>query len=614
MRFKKFLILCIVFLLTICLTILPVTKVAGQNIDILKQLTDSCPESEIVNDRYYCKQWNLKNTSSGIKWEALKTWETYHNYGRDIIIAVLGTGVEWHGDLDENNFVEGYDFFENERIKYAHLSVDDDGHETKMAGIIAQTTNNIYGTAGIAYQARIMPVRILEGGDDEKDKKIDLETLAKGIEFAAKNGANVINLSLGEISIPTNTDVGNLVFDTTINHLEKAINTANEKGAVVVFAAGNKKPGHKFIGYMSKILQSDKVITVAAHDINGNITDYSGKVANISAPGGSGEKAEGLKFHSLHTIKGILAMVPETILGAEAKKKSNLSVTSGSSEAAAHVSGVAAIVMSELKSCGNRYESCPKIDDAKIASVARNIIIGSALHSTTNQNDIPKLDAAQAELDAWMYIVELTESDSYDASAASSKSPSTSFLVPATNLVMQNVQAAEDSRADTIIFQNQSWIFLFTALIVLISFFLLRRFPFLLATVVYGSNSSLILMSQVENPILFYLSQALVAFIPVILITFLLQVKYWSRVAKGTAFGASLVLISLAILNFGSYQAQAIYSLICSIPPGIFFVLSVNKRYDFAELMLEIEQMIQESQVIRKNIEENLRVFFRKLK
>lgn len=609
MRFKKNLILCIVFLSTICLTIFPVSKVVGQN--IFQNLTDSCPESEIVNDTYYCKQWNLKNTSGGINWEELKAWETYHNYGRDVIIAILDTGVKWHEDLNVDNFHPGWDYVRNKPIRFASESKDKDGHGSGMAGVAAQKTNNGHGSAGIAYQAKIMPVRIMNGIDEE-GRKVDLETIAKGIKFAAENGADVINLSLGEISKPTNMNVGNIV-DTKIKILKEAINFANDKGAVVVFAAGNKNPGHKFVGFMHEILKSDKVITVAAHDINGKITDYSGKVANISAPGGSDETVKGVKLPSLHDIfnHGILRMLP-TKVGVGNK---DYSVSSGSSEASAHVSGVAAIVMSELKSCGNRYETCPKIEDKKIASVARNIIIGSALHSTTNENDIPKLDAAKAELDAWMYIVEFTDSDSYDASAANSKSASasTSFLVPATNLVMQNLQGAEESRADTIILQNQSWIFLFTALIVLISFFLLRRFPFLLGTIVHASACSLVLMSQVQDPILFYLTQALVAFIPVILIILLLQVKYWSYVARGTAFSSTLVLIFLAIFNFGNYQAA--YSLLCSILPGTFLVLSFNKKPDeFSALKLEIDLLVKEAQATQKNIEKNLRAFFRNRK
>ncbi len=134
---------------------------------------------EAPNDPDYSKQWNLHNINVERAWEESK--------GEGITVAVIDTGVSRVPDLRQTEFVEGYDFV-NDRTNAA----DDNGHGTHVAGTIAQSTNNNYGVAGVAYHAKIMPLKVLAAGGGGT-----VADIAEAIRFAADNGADVINMSLG---------------------------------------------------------------------------------------------------------------------------------------------------------------------------------------------------------------------------------------------------------------------------------------------------------------------------------------------------------------------------------------------------------------------------------
>jgi serine protease len=142
--------------------------------------------------------------------------------GEDVVIAILDSGVDLdHPDLVDK-LVPGWDFIEND-----DQPQDENGHGTHVAGIAAATTNNGIGIAGAAPDARIMPVRVMNGlgvGDPE--------VIAQAITWAADNGADIINLSLGG-----NTDLLSRIFKNGPMNL--AIVDANTKGVLVIAAAGN---------------------------------------------------------------------------------------------------------------------------------------------------------------------------------------------------------------------------------------------------------------------------------------------------------------------------------------------------------------------------------------
>ena len=137
----------------------------------------------LPNDPGFDLQWNLAGPTSINMPDA---WEYARGRGapggRGAVVAVLDTGVAYErfGRFrrapDLNRFARGYDFVENDQ----HPN-DLNGHGTHVAGTIAQSTNNGIGAAGIAYRAKIMPVRVLDAVGEG-----DTIAISRGIRFAAK--------------------------------------------------------------------------------------------------------------------------------------------------------------------------------------------------------------------------------------------------------------------------------------------------------------------------------------------------------------------------------------------------------------------------------------------
>jgi serine protease len=195
--------------------------------------------------------------------------------GRGVIVAVLDTGVAYanHGrfrrspDFSRYEFVKGYDFVSNSPYPNDH-----NGHGTFVAGTIAETTNNHYGLTGLAYGVRLMPVRVLNNQGEG-----DASTIAKGVRFAVRHGARVINLSLEFSSEVTASDIPELI---------EALRYARQRGVVVVAAAGNE--GHSVIAYPAR---APDVIAVGATTEHGCLANYSndGSGLTLVAPGGGAD-------------------------------------------------------------------------------------------------------------------------------------------------------------------------------------------------------------------------------------------------------------------------------------------------------------------------------------
>jgi serine protease len=161
-------------------------------------------------------------------------------------------------------FVKGYDFVANS--PYAN---DRNGHGTFVAATIAEATNNGYGLTGLAYGARIMPVRVLDSqGEGEAS------TIAEGVYFAVHHGAQVINLSLEFSPGVTAADIPELIH---------ALRYAHRHNVLVVAAAGNE--GHAAIAYPAR---APNVVSVGATTEHGCLADYSNDGAGLTlvAPGG----------------------------------------------------------------------------------------------------------------------------------------------------------------------------------------------------------------------------------------------------------------------------------------------------------------------------------------
>ncbi|MYL34668.1 S8 family serine peptidase [Pontibacillus yanchengensis] len=211
-------------------------------------------------------------------------------------IAVIDSGVDYnHPDLDDKT-IKGYDFVDND-----YDPMDEKNHGTHVAGTAAAETDNATGIAGMAPNTSILAVRALNAQGSGT-----LADIADAIVYAADQGAEVINLSLG------------CNCDTTT--LENAVNYAWDKGSVVVAAAGNDGVSTTF-----EPASYNNVIAVGAIDQNDQKASFSnyGTWVDVVAPGVS-----------------IAATVPGN----------GYAYMSGTSMAAPHVSGLAGILASQGRS------------------------------------------------------------------------------------------------------------------------------------------------------------------------------------------------------------------------------------------------------------------------
>ena len=216
----------------------------------------------VPDDPLYQYQWNFKQVGAERAWDVAS--------GRDVVVAVIDTGVTVEDDPERGikvgqdmrgvRTVPGFDFVDKSTFVF-----DGHGHGTHVAGTIAQATNNGYGVAGLAYEASIMPLRVLNSRGFGS-----VADIADAIRFAADNGAHVINMSLGG-PLPS------LV-------MKRAVRYANSKGVTIVAAAGNS--GKRAPSYPAAY---DEVFAVAATQYDQRTTFYSqwGDFVDIAAPGGN---------------------------------------------------------------------------------------------------------------------------------------------------------------------------------------------------------------------------------------------------------------------------------------------------------------------------------------
>ncbi|MBD2126175.1 DVUA0089 family protein [Microcoleus sp. ZQ-A2] len=237
--------------------------------------------------------------------------------GEGIVVAVIDTGVDYkHPDLDANIWVnegeiagngidddsngyiddtQGWDFVDGDND-----AMDLKGHGTHVAGTIAAEKND-FGVTGVAYDAKIMPVRVLNA-----EGSGSWSNVAAGIKYAADNGADVINLSLG---------------GGYSSEIEDAVEYATAKGAVVVMAAGNSAGNQP--GFPANLANQWGVAVGAVDNTN--------KMAGFSNKAGSTE---------LDYVVAPGSQVYSTTPG------NTYSTFNGTSMATPHVAGVAALMLS----------------------------------------------------------------------------------------------------------------------------------------------------------------------------------------------------------------------------------------------------------------------------
>lgn len=194
---------------------------------------------------------------------------------RGVIIAVLDTGVAYENyrrfrkapDLHGGRFVRAYDFVDNDR----HAN-DENGHGTHVTMTMAEATNNGIGLTGLAYNAKIMPLRVLDS-----EGAGDAVAISRAIRYAANNGARVINMSL---------EFDTSVTASQIPEIVSAVRYAHRKNVVMVAASGNE--ADNAVAYPAR---TTHVISVGAITKDGCQADYSngGSGLKLVAPGGGSD-------------------------------------------------------------------------------------------------------------------------------------------------------------------------------------------------------------------------------------------------------------------------------------------------------------------------------------
>jgi serine protease len=351
-------------------------------------------------DPSYTQQWDLYEATGGIN--APAAWDK--STGAGINVAVIDTGYRPHADLS-GQILQGHDFISTTTIANDGGGRDTDAsdpgdwapagscgtgvpaadqhsswHGTHVAGTIAAKTNNGLGVAGIAYNAKIVPARVLGRCGGYTSDIADAMVWASGGAVtgvpANANKARVLNLSLG----------GSGACDTTT---QNAINSARSRGAVVVVAAGNSNINAS----NSNPANCAGVITVAATNRAGGKASYSNYGANVTIAAPGGDNGAGI----LSTLNS----------GTTTPASDNYAYYMGTSMATPHVAGVVALMLSanpnltpddvaaKLKSTARAFPAACSGCGAGIVNAAA--AVNAALASSTTPTTTPTWTYCAAE-------------------------------------------------------------------------------------------------------------------------------------------------------------------------------------------------------------------------
>ncbi len=215
------------------------------------------------NDPYYNLQWHFPPVQAEAAWD--------RTTGQNVIVAIVDSGVAKGTDLNCRTFVDEFNALTDR--SGPGVALDDNGHGTHVAGTVAQCTNNALGVAGLAFDAKLMPVKVLD-----RQGSGNFSDAAQGIDWARTHGATVANMSFGA-DCGTNTwpTCSSSVFNT-------ALAAAANAGMVLVAAAGNADEA--VVGFPAN---HPDVMAIGAVDYHLNRAPYStyGSKLSVVAPGGN---------------------------------------------------------------------------------------------------------------------------------------------------------------------------------------------------------------------------------------------------------------------------------------------------------------------------------------
>jgi len=259
--------------------------------------------------------------------------------GRGVKVAILDSGVAYttrspftqSPDLARERFARGYDFIDDDPYPS-----DEFGHGTFVASIVGATANNSFGTVGVAYRAKIMPVRVLD-----HEGRSDAATIARGLRYAVQNDADVVNLSLELFDAPPLPQTPRSVM--TSKTVRAALRLARSAGVVVVSATGNSYsllvPGKRY---------DTLAINVGGTTEHGCLGSYSnhGPGTDLVAPGGGTDAALRRDPNCTPAITPGRDISGVSFDAGSPGRFEMLPGFRGTSSAAPHATGVVALVLS----------------------------------------------------------------------------------------------------------------------------------------------------------------------------------------------------------------------------------------------------------------------------
>lgn len=306
-------------------------------------------------------QWNFAGPA-GIN--APAAWDIAlaagHPGAKGVLIAVLDTGIAYQNrgrfrvspDFAPGTFVRGFDFVDGDTYPN-----DENGHGTHVAGTLAEATNNGQGVTGLAYGAKILPLRVLDPRGAG-----DAVAIAKAIRYAAKRGAKVINMSLEFDASVTSSDIPDIV---------RATRFASSRGSIIVAAAGNQ--ADSAVAYPAR---ANHVVSVGATTEDGCQADYSnsGLGLDVVAPGGGSDAPNLDNPRDAQTCRpgvGGRDIFQFTFARTSALRRFGLpSGYEGTSMASPHVAGTAALLIATGRLGVN---PSPDLVEARIKLTSRDL-------------------------------------------------------------------------------------------------------------------------------------------------------------------------------------------------------------------------------------------------
>lgn len=332
-------------------------------------------DTQTPNDAGYESLWGIADMHVEDAWA--------HTRGAGVTVAVVDTGIKaTHPDIAGASFANGYDVVNGMAMPVSQKAYWPESteipHGTHVAGTIAAVADNEIGVAGVAPEATLMPVRVIDGSGGGT-----LSDVSYGIEWAGAHGADVINLSIGGTFYASE-------YDMLMEMMGPAIDSATDTGAVIVAASGNDGIDEAQWGATTWPADHPRVIRVGAHEQTSFVDSED--------VDGDGDTTETLTSRSVAYFSNAADTVTVTAPGVDVlSTEANSSWYerwAGTSMATPHVAGIAALIKAVRPSF-----TPAKIKALIAASASDSNLVGGSMGYAAGRDDSSgagAIDAAKA--------------------------------------------------------------------------------------------------------------------------------------------------------------------------------------------------------------------------